>query len=145
MSHRIMVLHGPNLNMLGQREPQVYGNVKLDDINAWIQNKAEQLNLELEIHQSNHEGVLVELIHEAYNHCKAILINPGAFTHYSISLLDALKAVELPIVEVHLSNIYSREEFRRHSVISPVVDGVISGLGPESYLLGLEAISSIIE
>ena len=137
---KILVLHGPNLNMLGQREVDIYGEVSLPDINAKLKQFAKSKKAEIEIVQSNEEGALVDNIQQAKSKgFQAIVINPGAFTHYSIALRDALAAIDLPAVEVHLSNIYAREEFRKNSVIAPVVKGQISGFGPQSYILGLEA------
>ena len=140
----VAVIHGPNLNMLGRREPEIYGYLTLDDLNKKIQEQGEKLKLSLTIFQSNHEGEIVDFIHEGYNKYKGIVINPGGLTHYSIVLRDALVAVKVPVIEVHISNIYQREEFRHHSVIAPVALGQISGLGTDGYLYALEALSKII-
>jgi 3-dehydroquinate dehydratase-2 len=136
---KILVLHGPNLNLLGEREPSVYGTDTLEAINRRLLSHARRLGVELEIYQSNHEGDLIDRLHEARGRAQAVVLNAGALTHYSFALRDAIKAVNLPTVEVHLTNVHSREEFRRRSVISPVVAGQISGFGPASYLLALEA------
>lgn len=143
---KILVLHGPNLNLLGSREPQVYGQVTLSEINAALSALARELGVEISIFQSNSEGELIDRIHAAAvdSFC-GILINPAAYTHTSVAIRDALSAVALPTIEVHLSNIHKREEFRARSFIAPVVMGQISGLGPDSYLLGLRAIINHIE
>ncbi len=137
---KILVLHGPNLNLLGKREPDIYGTAGLEQINAQLEGLARELGAELLIKQSNHEGELVEAIQQTMEReIAAVVINPAACTHSSVALRDAIAAVGIPTVEVHLSNIYQREGFRRHSLIAPVVAGQISGLGVESYLLGLRA------
>ena len=137
---KILVLHGPNLNMLGLREPEVYGKDTLEQINDRLIQDAKELGAELSILQSNHEGALIDAIHAAFQVQQGILINPGGLTHTSVSLRDAIAAVSIPTVEVHLSNIHKREEFRQHSFIAPVAIGQISGFGAESYRLGLKAL-----
>jgi len=136
----ILVLHGPNLNLLGQREPGVYGRVTLDEINRLLEKEGQALEADVTALQSNHEGVLVDAIHEALGRHQGILINAGAYTHTSVAIRDALAGVAIPTVEVHLSNIYRREEFRHHSWIAAVAIGQISGFGAESYRLGLQAL-----
>lgn len=137
---RILVLHGPNLNLLGSREPDVYGALTLHEIDARLQAVATQRGVMLECYQSNHEGALVDRIQGGASSVAGILINPAALTHTSVALRDALLAVKLPVVEVHLSNIYRREAFRQHSYISDIALGVVSGFGAQSYLLGLDAL-----
>jgi 3-dehydroquinate dehydratase II len=139
MSANILVLHGPNLNMLGTREPDVYGHETLDDVNASIQVKAGELGVAVECRQSNSEGDLVTWIQQARGQADAIIINAGAYTHTSVAIADALRAAELPVYEVHLSNIYQRESFRHHSYISSLAVAVICGLGPDGYLSALAA------
>lgn len=136
----ILVLHGPNLNLLGRREPKIYGNVTLDEINSQLVQEGGKLNCKIVVLQSNHEGVLVEAIHDALGKYQGIIINAGAYTHTSIALRDALAGVAIPTVEVHLSNIYQRESFRHHSYIAPIAVGQISGFGAASYHLGLQAL-----
>jgi 3-dehydroquinate dehydratase-2 len=141
---KVLVIHGPNLNLLGSREPQVYGNVTLSEINRELEEAAAGLALHVDFFQSNYEGAIVEAIHEARHSHDCIIINAAAYTHYSIAIRDALSAVAIPAIEVHISNIYQREDFRRHSVISPVVAGQICGFGSNSYLLALEGAARLI-
>lgn len=141
---KILVLHGPNLNLLGTREPDIYGKVTLENINEILREYASPLGISLMCFQSNHEGELIDKIHESLGECRGILINAGAYTHTSIAIADALKGVNLPVVEVHLSNIYRRENFRHHSYIAPIAIGQISGFGLESYRLGLQALISYL-
>ena len=137
---RILVLHGPNLNLLGTREPEIYGSTTLDDINTMIAARAAEAGIETAFYQSNHEGDLVDAIQQANHKFDFIIFNAAAFTHYSIAIRDAIAAIDVPVIEVHLSNIHQREEFRHTSVLAPVAMGQICGLGVESYLAALEAI-----
>jgi len=139
---RVLVVHGSNLNLLGQREPEIYGHATLDEINQQIESLAGELGLEVRIAQSNHEGEIIEFVQDARSWADAIIINPGGFTTTSVGILDAIKATALPAVEVHLSNIHAREEFRHHSVIAPATIGQILGFGADSYLLALRALSA---
>jgi 3-dehydroquinate dehydratase II len=142
---KIVVIHGPNLNLLGLREPEVYGALNLSQINQRMQDLARQEGLELRITQSNHEGAIIDAIHEALDWAEAVVINPGAFTHTSVAIRDAIAAVRLPTVEVHLTNVHRREPFRHHSYLSPVVVGQVVGFGVDSYLLGLLAAKRTVE
>ncbi|BAW97647.1 3-dehydroquinate dehydratase, type II [[Synechococcus] sp. NIES-970] len=139
-SLKVLVLHGPNLNLLGLREPEIYGSTTLQDINALLEADAATLDVSLHCFQSNHEGILIDKIQAARENFSGILINPAAYTHTSVALRDAFAAVSLPVVEVHLSNIHQREAFRHHSYIAPIAIGQICGFGAESYRLGLRAL-----
>ncbi len=142
---RILVIHGPNLNLLGRKERNIYGSDTLAEINRLLSEAARQHSVELEFFQSNHEGAIIDKIQEAMETARGILINPGGFTHYSIAIRDALSAVGLPTVEVHLSNIHSREGFREHTVIASVCIGQVGGFGKHSYVLGLMGLVKHLE
>ncbi len=144
MAARILVLNGPNLNMLGTREPALYGHQTLDDIREMCAHRAGALDLDIDFRQSNHEGELVEWIQQARGACAGIVINPGGYTHTSVAILDALLLSELPVIEIHISNIFRREPFREHSYVSQAASGMITGLGAHGYVLALDAIANII-
>jgi 3-dehydroquinate dehydratase-2 len=143
MTDTIFVLNGPNLNLLGTREPRIYGTNTLADIGAMLEKRAKSLKLQLDIRQSNHEGVLVDWLHEAMAKASAVIINGGGYAHTSIAIRDAIAALPIPVVEVHLSNVYAREGFRRQSMIAQVARGSITGLGPLGYMLALDAASHL--
>lgn len=144
MQKRIIVINGPNLNLLGTREKDIYGAVTLAEIAAAVNREAQLLGFDTDFIQTNHEGEIIDKLHEARGKYDLIIMNPGAYTHYSIAIRDAIKAVELPCIEVHLSNIHAREEFRSKSVIAPVCCGQISGFGADSYLVALKAASLLL-
>ncbi|MDP7642865.1 MAG: type II 3-dehydroquinate dehydratase [Alphaproteobacteria bacterium] len=145
MAHKILILNGPNLNMLGEREPDIYGGDSLESIGVACQHKAQTLGMAVELRQSNEEGELVTWIQSSAGVFSGIILNGGAYSHTSIAILDALRAVSLPTIEVHLSNIYRRESFRNHSYISQAALGVICGLGAQGYLLALDALARIVD
>jgi len=141
---KILLIHGPNLNLLGQREPEVYGKVTIEEINQDVKKEADAEGINVEIMQSNHEGEIVDIIGKAKDRFEGIIINPAAYTHTSIAIRDAISAAGIPAIEVHLSNIYSREEFRHTSLVAPVALGQISGFGKYSYILAIKAIAKIL-
>ena len=142
--HKVLVIHGPNLNMLGKREPEMYGHQTLDEINAGLKAKAGELGLQIETFQSNHEGDIVEKIQQAHGKFDGILINPAAYTHTSIAIRDSLSLLNIPVVEIHLSNIYQRESFRHTSMTAGIVRAQISGFGSHGYLLALEGLARML-
>jgi 3-dehydroquinate dehydratase-2 len=143
-SRNVLVIHGPNLNMLGTREPDIYGHQTLEEIDAALRAQADRLGLHIETFQSNHEGDMVDKIQQAHDSFHGIIINPAAYTHTSIAIRDALSLLNIPVVEVHLSNIYKRESFRRTSMMSAVVSAQISGFGSYGYLLALEGLAKML-
>ncbi len=143
MIKKILVIHGPNLNLLGEREPGVYGNTNIETLNSNIIERAKEQGLECEIFQSNHEGAIIDKLHSARLQFDGVIINAGAYTHYSYAIRDAISAIKIPCVEVHISNIFARDEFRSKSVIAPVCKGSISGFGLNSYYLAVMALSDM--
>lgn len=142
---KVLIIHGPNMNLLGRRDEAVYDNYTLEDIDTFLNNKAREYGMQLDIFQSNLEGEIIDKLHQSIKEdIKGIVINPGAYTHYSIAIRDAIEILEVPIIEVHISNIYAREDFRKQSVTAPVCTGQITGLGIYSYVLALEALHMMI-
>jgi 3-dehydroquinate dehydratase-2 len=141
---KILVIHGPNLNMLGKREPHIYGHASLEEINTGLQARGDQLGIEVETFQSNHEGVIVDKIQQAMGDCHGIIINPAAYTHTSVAIRDALAMLDIPVIEVHLSNIHKRELFRHQSMIADIAAARIAGFGSQGYLLALQGLSEMI-
>lgn len=142
---KILVLHGPNLNLLGTREPEIYGSMTLGDLNTKLIEFGKEFGAELKCFQSNHEGALIEALQDAHTWADGVVFNPGGYTHTSVALRDAITAIRIPVIEVHLSNVYAREEFRHTSMISAVCKGKIVGLGWRSYTLGLRALAEMLE
>jgi len=142
---KILILHGPNLNLLGTREPEVYGSMTLADINSKLLELGTERNAEIKCLQSNHEGALIDALHDARTWASGVVFNPGGYTHTSIALRDAISAIQIPVIEVHLSNVYAREDFRHVSMISAVCKGKITGFGWRSYMLGLRALVDELE
>lgn len=143
MIKKILVIHGPNLNLLGEREPGVYGSASIDALNSSIIDRAKDQGLQCEIFQSNHEGAIIDKLHSARTSFDGVIINAGAYTHYSYAIRDAIAAIKIPCIEVHISNVFAREEFRSNSVIAPVCKGSISGFGFGSYFLAVQALSEM--
>jgi len=143
--NKILVLHGPNLNLLGLREPEVYGRMNLDEINQELQLAARDLGLEVHVIQSNSEGTLIDALQVANQEDAGVIFNPGGYTHTSVAIRDAIASIDIPVIEVHLSNVYAREEFRHHSLVSAVCAGKISGFGWRSYWLALHAMAKLLD
>lgn len=144
LKKKVLVLHGPNMNLIGERETGIYGKDTIENINREIEVHASELNMDCEIHQSNSEGAIIDLLHAARGRFDGIVINAGAYTHYSIAIRDAIAAVRIPCIEVHMSNVFAREEFRHKSVLSPVCAGQICGFGKYSYLLALQGLKDLL-
>lgn len=142
---RVLVIHGPNLNLLGEREPAVYGSQTLADVDAAIAKTAASLGIEVATQQHNGEGAIIDALHAARKTAGCVILNPGAYTHYAYAIADAIAAIEIPVIEVHLSNVHKREEFRRKSVVAPVCAGSIGGFGVQSYVLALHAARALME
>jgi 3-dehydroquinate dehydratase-2 len=142
--HEVFVLHGPNLNLLGLREPEVYGSLSLDEINSRLVAFGEKVGMRVRTFQSNSEGGLIDWLHEARNWSAGGVFNPGGYTHTSVALRDAIAAIQIPVIEVHMSNVYAREDFRHHSILAPACAGKIVGFGWRSYWLGLQALNAIL-
>lgn len=145
MKKKVLILHGPNLNLLGEREPNIYGQTSYEDLNWQLMEYAMSLGMEPQVAQSNSEGEIIDYLHEARKDCFGVVLNAGAYTHYSYAIADAIKAIKIPVIEVHISNIFAREGFRSQSVIAPVCRGSISGLGLQSYRLAIQALAEISE
>ena len=141
----VLILHGPNLNLLGEREPEIYGSMTLLELDARLRQEGETLGLKVKAQQSNHEGALIDALHEARDWASGVVFNPGGYTHTSVALLDAVAAIGLPVVEVHLSNVHARESFRHESLIAGACEGQIAGFGWRSYLLGLHALKDLLD
>ena len=143
MGKKILIMHGPNLNLLGEREPGIYGDTNFETLNQHLVEFAASLGLEAEVFQSNHEGALIDKLHESRREFAGVVLNAGAYTHYSYAIADAIKAIRIPVIEVHISNVFARDPFRSHSVIAPVCKGSISGFGLLSYDLGIRALEEM--
>ena len=145
MTRKILVINGPNLNLLGEREPGVYGEGSFEQLNLDILETAKKLGLKCEVFQSNHEGEIIDKLHNCRTNCSGVVINAGAYTHYSYAIRDAISAIKIPCIEVHISNVFARDEFRSHSVISPVCAGTICGLGRNGYFLAMRALADMFD
>ena len=143
MSKKILIMHGPNLNLLGEREPGIYGDTNFEAVNTRLVAFAKSLGLEADVFQSNHEGALIDKLHESRTEYAGVVLNAGAYTHYSYAIADAIKAIRIPVIEVHISNVFARDAFRSNSVIAPVCAGSISGFGVLSYELGIQALEAM--